>query len=136
MKKKILRLFICFLATIGCFLFNNDIVKAAEKIDVNVNGVPGTGGSDPCDQKKSLVCIYNLAAVRISYYEGNTYKAGADFYEDNAYTSESKTNLIKQNKLEGLNKPREAGRKIDKSYLIPMVEFDKKVFVSEKNQRK
>ena len=44
MKKKILRLFICFLATISCFLFNNDIVKADDnKITVGVNGVPGTG---------------------------------------------------------------------------------------------
>lgn len=139
MKKKILRLFICFLATISCFLFNNDIVKAADKITVDVNGVPGTGGSDPCDQKKSLVCIYNLAAVRISYYEGNTYKAGADFYEDNAYSESSKTKLS-NGELKKLNIQRETiakGKNVNYSYLISMVEdFDKKNFVSEGNQKR
>ena len=133
MKKKILRLFICFLAAISCFLFNNDIVKADDKITVDVNGVPGAGGSDPCDPKESLVCIYNLAAVRISYYEGNAYKAGADFYEDNAYTSDSKNKLAK-NELQGLNKQRK-GSEISDSYLISMVEFDKKLFVSKDNQK-
>ncbi|MEI3499661.1 MAG: hypothetical protein V8Q71_04165 [Bacilli bacterium] len=133
MKKKILRLFICFLAAISCFLFNNDIVKADDKITVDVNGVPGAGGSDPCDPNESLVCIYNLAAVRISYYEGNTYKAGADFYEDNAYTSDSKNKLAK-NELQGLNKQRK-GIEISDSHLISMVEFDKKLFVSKDNQK-
>lgn len=135
MKKKILRLFICFLATISCFLFNNDIVKADDnKITVDVNGVPDTGGSDPCNQNNSLVCIYNLAAVRISYYEGDNYKAGADFYEANAYTRKSKKNLIDQNKLKGLNEQRK-GQKIDESHLISMVDFDNKNFVSEENQK-
>lgn len=135
MKKKILRLFICFLATISCFLFNNDIVKADDnKITVGVNGVPGTGGSDPCDQKKSLVCIYNLAAVRISYYEGNNYKASADFYEDNAYSSKSMEKLKEGTLNASLNEQRK-GYKIDGSYLISMVEFNKKTFVSGENQK-
>ena len=135
MKKKILRLFICFLATISCFLFNNDIVKADDKkITVGVNGVPGTGGSDPCDQKKSLVCIYNLAAVRISYYEGNNYKASADFYEDNAYSSKSMEKLKEGTLNASLNEQRK-GKKIDDSYLISMVEFNKKTFVSGENQK-
>ena len=135
MKKKILRLFICFLATIGCFLFNNDIVRADDnKITVDVNGVPGTGGSDPCDSKESLVCIYNLAAVRISYYEGNEYKAGADFYEDNAYSNNSKTNLSRGELKNSLNKQRE-NIAIKNSYLIHMVDFDKKTFVSGENQK-
>lgn len=135
MKKKILRLFICFLATISCFLFNNGIVKADDKkITVGVNGVPGTGGSDPCDQKKSLVCIYNLAAVRISYYEGNNYKASADFYEDNAYSSKSMEKLKKGTLNDALNEQRK-GEEIDGSYLISMVEFNKKTFVSGKNQK-
>lgn len=135
MKKKILRLFICFLATIGCFLFNNDIVRADDKkITVGVNGVPGTGGSDPCDQKKSLVCIYNLAAVRISYYEGNNYKASADFYEDNAYSSKSMEKLKKGTLNDALNEQRQ-GEEIDGSYLISMVEFNKKTFVSGENQK-
>ena len=124
MKKKILRLFICFLAAISCFLFNNDIVKAAEKIDVNFNGVPGTGGSDPCDSNESLVCIYNLAAVRISYYEGDDYIAGADFYEDNAYSKDSKDKLSGGKLKNSLNKPKpRKGKAIEKSYLISMAGF-------------
>lgn len=135
MKKKILRLFICFLATIGCFLFNNDIVKAAEKIDVNVNGKVSTGGKDPCDQNTSLVCIYNLPAVRISYYKGNEYIDGADFYEKDAYSSKSMENLLKNGKLKSsLNKQRQ-GVAITKSFSISMVDFDNKNFVSEENQK-
>lgn len=129
--KKISKITI-FLFMILSFLFVGN-VKADDKITVDVNGVPGAGGSDPCDPKESLVCIYNLAAVRISYYEGNTYKAGADFYEDNAYTSDSKNKLAK-NELQGLNKQRK-GSEISDSYLISMVEFDKKLFVSKDNQK-
>lgn len=129
--KKISKITI-FLFMILSFLFVGN-VKADDKITVDVNGVPGAGGSDPCDPKESLVCIYNLAAVRISYYEGNTYKAGADFYEDNAYTSDSKNKLAK-NELQGLNKQRK-GIEISDSHLISMVEFDKKLFVSKDNQK-
>ena len=137
MKKKILRLFICFLATISCFLFNNDIVKADDnKITVDVNGKVGTGGKDPCDQNTSLVCIYNLPAVRISYYEGNEYIAGADFYEENAYSSDSMKNLKAGTLNNSLNQQRK-GIAIEKSksYLISMVDFDKTKFVSEENQK-
>lgn len=67
MKKKILRLFICFLAAISCFLFNNDIVKADDEIEIDSNGTPGSGGKDPCDPW-SYVCIYNYAAFKVTYY--------------------------------------------------------------------
>jgi len=67
MKKKILRLFICFLAAISCFLFNNDIVKADGEIEIDSNGTPGSGGKDPCDPW-SYVCIYNYAAFKVTYY--------------------------------------------------------------------
>ena len=67
MKKKILRLFICFLAAISCFLFNNDIVRADDdEIEIDSNGTPGSGGKDPCDPW-SYVCIYNYAAFKVTY---------------------------------------------------------------------
>ena len=79
MKKKILRLFICFLAAISCFLFNNDIVKADDEIEIDSNGTPGSGGKDPCDPW-SYVCIYNYAAFKVTYYPTNGKKKSVIYY--------------------------------------------------------
>lgn len=81
MKKKILRLFICFLAAISCFLFNNDIVKADDEIEIDSNGTPGSGGKDPCDPW-SYVCIYNYAAFKVTYYPTNENPKSKIYYTD------------------------------------------------------
>lgn len=81
MKKKILRLFICFLAAISCFLFNNDIVKADDEIEIDSNGTPGSGGKDPCDPW-SYVCIYNYAAFKVTYYPTNGNPKSKIYYTD------------------------------------------------------
>jgi hypothetical protein len=90
MKKKILRLFICFLAAISCFLFNNDIVKADDEIEIDSNGTPGSGGKDPCDPW-SYVCIYNYAAFKVTYYPTNGNPKSKIYYTDkykkNPFTS-------------------------------------------------
>ena len=86
MKKKILRLFICFLATISCFLFNNDIVRADDEIEIDSNGTPGSGGKDPCDPW-SYVCIYNYAAFKVTYYP-TTGKPKSKIYYTNKYKSD------------------------------------------------
>ena len=78
MKKRCLKLFICFLATISVFLFNNS-VKADETIDINVNGKPGVGGQDPCD-KFSYVCIYNYAAFKVTHYRASGAKETKIYY--------------------------------------------------------
>lgn len=78
MKKRCLKLFICFLATISVFLFNNS-VKADETIDINVNGKPGVGGQDPCD-KFSYVCIYNYAAFKVTHYKASSAKKTKIYY--------------------------------------------------------
>lgn len=78
MKKRCLKLFICFLATISVFLFNNS-VKADETIDINVNGKPGTGGDDPCN-KFSYVCIYNYAAFKVTHYKSSGGKTTKIYY--------------------------------------------------------
>lgn len=98
MKKKILRLFICFLATISCFLFNNDIVKADDEIEIDSNGTPGSGGKDPCDPW-SYVCIYNYAAFKVTYYPAEGTPKSKIYYTDK-YNSNP---FIKkgQNQLEG-----------------------------------
>ena len=99
MKKKILRLFICFLAAISCFLFNNDIVKADDdEIEIDSNGTPGSGGKDPCDPW-SYVCIYNYAAFKVTYYP-----AKGDPKSKIYYTDKYKKNPFTQNgqkQLEG-----------------------------------
>lgn len=99
MKKKILRLFICFLAAISCFLFNNDIVKADDdEIEIDSNGTPGSGGKDPCDPW-SYVCIYNYAAFKVTYYPTNGKKKSVIYY-----TNKYKSNPFTQNgqkQLEG-----------------------------------
>lgn len=81
MKKKILRLFICFLAAISCFLFNNDIVKADDEIEIDSNGTPGSGGKDPCDPW-SYVCIYNYAAFKVTYYPAEGTPKSKIYYTD------------------------------------------------------
>jgi len=81
MKKKILRLFICFLAAISCFLFNNDIVKADDEIEIDSNGTPGSGGKDPCDPW-SYVCIYNYAAFKVTYYPAEGGPKSKIYYTD------------------------------------------------------
>ncbi len=81
MKKKILRLFICFLAAISCFLFNNDIVKADDEIEIDSNGTPGSGGKDPCDPW-SYVCIYNYAAFKVTYYPAKGAPKSKIYYTD------------------------------------------------------
>lgn len=90
MKKKILRLFICFLAAISCFLFNNDIVKADDEIEIDSNGTPGSGGKDPCDPW-SYVCIYNYAAFKVTYYPAEGTPKSKIYYTDkynkNPFTS-------------------------------------------------
>lgn len=98
MKKKILRLFICFLAAISCFLFNNDIVKADDEIEIDSNGTPGSGGKDPCDPW-SYVCIYNYAAFKVTYYPAEGTPKSKIYYTDK-YNSNP---FIKkgQNQLEG-----------------------------------
>lgn len=78
MKKRCLKLFIYFLATISVFLFNNS-VKADETIDINVNGKPGVGGQDPCD-KFSYVCIYNYAAFKVTHYRASGAKETKIYY--------------------------------------------------------
>lgn len=99
MKKKILRLFICFLAAISCFLFNNDIVKADDdEIEIDSNGTPGSGGKDPCDPW-SYVCIYNYAAFKVTYYPTNGSPKSKIYY-----TNKYKKNPFTQNgqkQLEG-----------------------------------
>lgn len=98
MKKKILRLFICFLAAISCFLFNNDIVKADDEIEIDSNGTPGSGGKDPCDPW-SYVCIYNYAAFKVTYYPTNGKKKSVIYY-----TNKYKSNPFSKNgqkQLEG-----------------------------------
>lgn len=95
MKKKILRLFICFLAAISCFLFNNDIVKADDEIEIDSNGTPGSGGKDPCDPW-SYVCIYNYAAFKVTYYPTNGKKKSVIYY-----TNKYKSNPFIKNGLNG-----------------------------------
>ena len=95
MKKKILRLFICFLAAISCFLFNNDIVKADDEIEIDSNGTPGSGGKDPCDPW-SYVCIYNYAAFKVTYYPTNGKKKSVIYY-----TNKYKSNPFSKNGLNG-----------------------------------
>lgn len=95
MKKKILRLFICFLAAISCFLFNNDIVKADDEIEIDSNGTPGSGGKDPCDPW-SYVCIYNYAAFKVTYYPTKGKKKSVIYY-----TNKYKSNPFIKNGLNG-----------------------------------
>lgn len=95
MKKKILRLFICFLAAISCFLFNNDIVKADDEIEIDSNGTPGSGGKDPCDPW-SYVCIYNYAAFKVTYYPTNGKKKSVIYY-----TNKYKSDPFSKNGLNG-----------------------------------
>lgn len=95
MKKKILRLFICFLAAISCFLFNNDIVKADDEIEIDSNGTPGSGGKDPCDPW-SYVCIYNYAAFKVTYYPAEGTPKSKIYY-----TNKYKSNPFSKNGLNG-----------------------------------
>lgn len=98
MKKKILRLFICFLAAISCFLFNNDIVKADDEIEIDSNGTPGSGGKDPCDPW-SYVCIYNYAAFKVTYYPAKGAPKSKIYYTDKYKSNPFSKNGQKQ--LEG-----------------------------------
>lgn len=98
MKKKILRLFICFLAAISCFLFNNDIVKADDEIEIDSNGIPGSGGKDPCDPW-SYVCIYNYAAFKVTYYPAKGAPKSKIYYTDKYKSNPFSKNGQKQ--LEG-----------------------------------
>lgn len=97
MKKKILRLFICFLAAISCFLFNNDIVKADDEIEIDSNGTPGSGGKDPCDPW-SYVCIYNYAAFKVTYYSAEKGSKSKIYY-----TNKYKSNPFSKNGLKETN---------------------------------
>ena len=114
MKKKILKLFICFLATISCFLFNNDIVRADDEIEIDSNGTPGSGGKDPCDPW-SYVCIYNYAAFKVTYYP-TTGKPKSKIYYTNKYKSKpfSKNGLKETNDRPGFPKTKDTdAKKID-----------------------
>lgn len=110
MKKKILRLFICFLAAISCFLFNNDIVKADDEIEIDSNGTPGSGGKDPCDPW-SYVCIYNYAAFKVTYYPAKGAPKSKIYYTDkyksNPFSKNGKKQLegrfSKADKFENIN---------------------------------
>lgn len=97
MKKKILRLFICFLAAISCFLFNNDIVKADDEIEIDSNGTPGSGGKDPCDPW-SYVCIYNYAAFKVTYYPTNGKKKSVIYYTNKYNSNPFSKNGLKETK--------------------------------------
>lgn len=78
MKKKVLNLFICFLAAISFFLFDGSV---RADYDIDTNGTPGTGGKDPCDPW-SYVCIYNYAAFKVTYYQTNNTKSSKIYYTD------------------------------------------------------
>ena len=97
MKKKILRLFICFLAAISCFLFNNDIVKADDEIEIDSNGTPGSGGKDPCDPW-SYVCIYNYAAFKVTYYPTKGKKKSVIYYTNKYNSNPFSKNGLKETK--------------------------------------
>lgn len=81
--KKLSKITICLFMILS-FLFVGNV--KADKATVDANGIPGVGGVDDC-KSTSYVCIYNLAAIRVSYYDGDDFIAGRDMYDSDAYAS-------------------------------------------------
>lgn len=88
MRKRNFKLFVCFFAIIVSILSSSS-VRAEGKISIEPDGTPGVGGQDDC-KPWSYVCIVNLAAFRISYYEnGTTLKGALDVYDASGYTDDA-----------------------------------------------
>ena len=100
MRKRHFKLFVCFFAIIVSILSSSG-VKAEEIFGLDSDGIPGVGEKDPCEDY-SYVCIVNLAAVRVSYYEnGTNFKGAIDIYENGTkkVINKKNVNILKKNRI-------------------------------------
>lgn len=100
MRKRHFKLFVCFFAIIVSILSSSG-VKAEEIFGLDSDGIPGVGEKDPC-KDYSYVCIVNLAAVRVSYYEnGTNFKGAIDIYENQTkkVTNKRDVTILKKNRI-------------------------------------